>query len=442
MIRQIFRQIWFYRRGSAWLFAELLVIAVVSWFVVNRIWNVQYRVHAFPDGIDYEGVYVLSLEELYPGQYGYDSTFDTDEARMENFFRVGDRLRQMPEIEGQAPILGTPCLAGRNMMTLFIDSSTYINSVLIPRVSGSEDIRLLGYRVLQPENGEFVDGPNTLLISEDLAMTLFPGESPLGKTLNDAVRGDGLPEYCSDYYNRKIVGVIGNVRFSPDGENEPVLIENIGEYEFFDNSYFMEEFSYAFRTVPGVDAGEFAAELGRRFENSQGLGNFRVREVVSYEEMVEDRILSGSIDKLFMWKALRIFLIINVLLAVVSISWLRMVERRGEISVRRAMGGSWWRILSQNVGEMWIETAAAALLACIVVVNIIVIGGLDITGGFTQHMLQVTREQYPEIFDPALHFLVVEGIVLVLLFLVVTVAAAVPVLLALRQPPVEGLRDE
>ena len=192
----------------------------------------------------------------------------------------------------------------------------------------------------------------------------------------------------------------------------------------------------------GVDAGEFAAELGRRFENSQGLGNFRVREVVSYEEMVEDRILSGSIDKLFMWKALRIFLIINVLLAVVSISWLRMVERRGEISVRRAMGGSWWRILSQNVGEMWIETAAAALLACIVVVNIIVIGGLDITGGFTQHMLQVTREQYPEIFNPALHFIVVEGIVLGLLFLVVTVAAAVPVLLALRQPPVEGLRDE
>ena len=442
MIRQIFRQIWFYRRGSAWLFAELLVIAVVSWFVVNRIWNVQYRVHAFPDGIDYEGVYVLSLEELYPGQYGYDSTFDTDEARMENFFRVGDRLRQMPEIEGQAPISGTPCLAGRNMMTLFIDSSTYINSVLIPRVSGSEDIRLLGYRVLQPENGEFVDGPNTLLISEDLAMTLFPGESPLGKTLNDAVRGDGLPEYYSDYYNRKIVGVIGNVRFSPDGENEPVLIENIGEYEFFDNSYFMEEFSYAFRTVPGVDAGEFAAELGRKLESGGGLGNYRVREVVSYREMVEDRILSGSMDRLFLWKALRIFLIINVLLAVVSISWLRMEERRGEISVRRAMGGSGWRILAQNIGEIWVVTAAAALIASVVVINIIVLGKMDIVGETEQFMLPVTRDLYPLLFDPVLHFLAVEGIVLGLLLVVVTVAAAVPVLLALRQSPGEGLRDE
>lgn len=182
--------------------------------------------------------------------------------------------------------------------------------------------------------------------------------------------------------------------------------------------------------------------MGRKLESGGGLGNYRVREVVSYREMVEDRILSGSMDRLFLWKALRIFLIINVLLAVVSISWLRMEERRGEISVRRAMGGSGWRILAQNIGEIWVVTAAAALIASVVVINIIVLGKMDIVGETEQFMLPVTRDLYPLLFDPVLHFLAVEGIVLGLLLVVVTVAAAVPVLLALRQSPVEGLRDE
>jgi len=441
MIRQIFKQIWFYRRGSAWLFAELLVIAVVSWFVVNRIWNVQYRIHAIPDGIDYDGVYVLSLEELYPGQYGYDSTYDTDEARMENFFRVGDMLRQMPQIQSQAPINMTPCLGSKNLMTILVDSVTSVNTAVMRRISGAEDFRLLGFRLLQPESGELVDEPNTFIISEDLAMTLFHGENPLGKTLGDAL-DDSRPGYTSDYDNRKITGVIANVRMSPDAENIPMLIDNTSKLEYFEDIVFREEYKYAFRTVPGVDAEEFAAELGRKLESGGGLGNYRVREVVSYREMVEDRILSGSMDRLFLWKALRIFLIINVLLAVVSISWLRMEERRGEISVRRAMGGSGWRILAQSIGEIWAVTAAAALIACVVVINIIVMGKMNIVGETDQFMLPVTRELYPLLFDPVLHFLAVEGIVLGLLFIMVTVAVAVPVLLALRQLPVEGLRDE
>ena len=287
MIRQIFKQIWFYRRGSAWLFAELLVIAVVSWFVVNRIWNVQYRIHAIPDGIDYDGVYVLSLDELYPGQYGYDSTYDTDEARMENFFRVGDRLRQMPQIQSQAPISMTPCLGGRGVMTIFLDSVTMVNTAVIQRICGAEDFRLLGYRVLLPEDGELVDEPNTILISEDLAMTLFPDVSPVGKTLRDAA--DGYVQEYEYYKNSKITGVIANVRMSPDAENIPMLIENIHRQEYFETIVFNEEYKYAFRTVPGVDVEEFAAELGRKLESGGGLGNYRVREVVSYREMVDSQ---------------------------------------------------------------------------------------------------------------------------------------------------------
>ena len=78
----------------------------------------------------------------------------------------------------------------------------------------------------------------------------------------------------------------------------------------------------------------------------------------------------------------------------------------------------------------------------VVVINIIVLGKMDIVGETEQFMLPVTRDLYPLLFDPVLHFLAVEGIVLGLLLVVVTVAAAVPVLLALRQSPVEGLRDE
>ena len=48
MLRQIFKQLWFYRRSNAWLFIELVVIIAASWFIVNETWTSTYRIGNVP----------------------------------------------------------------------------------------------------------------------------------------------------------------------------------------------------------------------------------------------------------------------------------------------------------------------------------------------------------------------------------------------------------
>ena len=120
-----------------------------------------------------------------------------------------------------------------------------------------------------------------------------------------------------------------------------------------------------------------------------------------------------------------------------------MEERRGEIGVRRAMGGSPRRILMHYMQEIWVTFAAAAVIGILITVNIILIGKINIVAPDNQHgMMPLNAADFPLLFDPTVHFLAVEGIVLGLLLLAVTAAILIPAAGALRRPPVEALRDE
>ena len=80
----------------------------------------------------------------------------------------------------------------------------------------------------------------------------------------------------------------------------------------------------------------------------------------------------------FKWKALWVFLVVNVLIAAASYSWLRLRMRRSEIGVRRAMGSDAGRIVLQQLAEAWMILGAALVLGLIIAANIIVIGKIDI----------------------------------------------------------------
>ena len=79
-LRQIFKQLWFYRRSNSWLFIELVIIIAVSWFLVHQTWTPRYRIDAVPDGMKSEGVYVVSFDLLQAGHRDYDPQADGEEA--------------------------------------------------------------------------------------------------------------------------------------------------------------------------------------------------------------------------------------------------------------------------------------------------------------------------------------------------------------------------
>ncbi|KAA6322991.1 hypothetical protein EZS27_027527 [termite gut metagenome] len=63
MIKQILKQIWNERRSNAWLWAELLLVSVVLWVIVDCGY-VTLRVYLQPHGFNIEHTYQLYFNEL------------------------------------------------------------------------------------------------------------------------------------------------------------------------------------------------------------------------------------------------------------------------------------------------------------------------------------------------------------------------------------------
>lgn len=424
---------WFYRRGNAWLFAELAVIVVASWFLVNEIWTSSYRINRVPDGIDAEDVFCVKLSMLSPGRTGYDAAASSDERLAEDYVRVGDALRAMPEVLAAAPMSSCHPLTGGgvSMMGLTVDSLTYMTPVVFNRSSGSDDFSVFRYEVIWPLDGKIDDAPGSILITEDLAEFLFHGENPVGHTVGEACR-DNMEDW-----NQPIAGVIGNLRISGYQDNVPCVVENTPESEM------RTESMYSLRLKPGTDAGKFLEKAQEEWRRDLVFGNWRVTDVYSMEDGVQSAVRFEALDSQFVWRALWVFMIFNVLLAVASVGWLRMGERMEETGIRRAMGGSGRRILFQYAAEMWLVFAAAAIVGVIVTVNILFLGKISIVNPENNMgMVPLNSADFPLLFNPTAHFLAVEGIVLGLLFLAVTVAIILPVAVALRKSPVDALRTE
>ena len=413
MLRQIFKQLWFYRRSNAWLFIELVVIIAASWFIVNETWTSTYRIGNVPDGYDPEGVYCVYLTDLTSDRNGYDPEAASLEAQRENLRRFGDALRAMPEVLCASPIsTGHPGDGVHSMAMVNIDSVT---------------------TMMFTTDGQMEDTPGSIIITKDMADYLFPGQNPVGRTLSDSEKLTNMN------YTEPIAGVIGSMRGAGYSDDIPYMLQNVADM-VGDNG---GDQMYAFRLKPGVDGDRFLEKASREWRKTLQFGNYRVQDVYSFEDRVDSVVRIEVLDKLFIWKALWLFMIVNVLLAVASTGWLRMEERRGEIGVRRAMGGSPRRILLHYMQEVWVTFAAAAVIGILITVNIILIGKINIVAPDNQHgMMPLNAADFPLLFDPTVHFLAVEGIVLGLLLLAVTAAILIPAAGALRRPPVEALRDE
>ena len=98
MLTHILKMIWTQRRSNGWIFGELLVVACVLWFLVDKMW-VDTRCYNAPLGYDIADTWRLRLANLSPVAPGYvpDSLYESDDAR--DLLTLVSRLRQTPEVE-------------------------------------------------------------------------------------------------------------------------------------------------------------------------------------------------------------------------------------------------------------------------------------------------------------------------------------------------------
>jgi putative ABC transport system permease protein len=194
------------RTRSALIVLEIAVALIVLVAAGLSIQSFR-RLLAVDPGFKSESVFTLQLSLPRP-RYPQDSQVTTFQ------HRLLDRVAALPGVESasltsQLPLVGVNDLSGDIVVEGRPVDPTHPNPVTAWRMVTPDYFKTMGIAVLQGRpftTGDAEKAPGVVVVDEELAKRLWPGESPLGRRLRLTARTPELSQW------RTVVGVVRQVR--------------------------------------------------------------------------------------------------------------------------------------------------------------------------------------------------------------------------------------
>ena len=376
-------------KSGMWLIVETVLVFVLGWFLADPEIMKLYRSMFIPMGWDYENVVVVQVEVLPDYDPDYRPEAMERERMTEDFRRMGEVLSSVSGVEYAAPCRPYfPGIDNHMYGRVFRDSTHFMECSMLYRVTGSDFMEVFGYEWVLPESSPFLteDAVGRVVVSEDLAEFLFPGENPIGRSFESTESG-----------NNVVVGVIPRQKLREiTGVPTPVLIANIAAVNYD--------------------------------ELSTG-GAYWVARVTDGTDL--DSFLS---------------LVLNLVLGAFSFWLLSSRKNQDEYGVRQAMGATPARLRLSAVGRACRSTAIAVGIGIVLVLNVnLVLGRESATVGaeyFGVYPAAETLTPWPVLTSGPLSVLMVTAVVAAAVFLMNILAALVSVWKVSGMRPSEALQEE
>ncbi|MDN3203317.1 ABC transporter permease [Algoriphagus sediminis] len=233
-----------------------------------------------------------------------------------------------------------------------------------------------GFELLQGDPATVLDGPNKVVISEDNAKKYFGEEDPIGKVL---LRGSGKTA-------TEVSGVISNPPSNSHLTYDMIISGDSWEYMKNENWSSNNLYTY-FRTYPEVDMSNVQAGLDGFIEkyfgpeieqylgfsmdelraqgNNVGYGFMPVEDIHLYSELSEEPTTPGSIQYLYIFGAISIFIILIACINFMNLATAKSANRAKEVGVRKTIGASRIPLIGQFLAESMIYSFLSGLVALV-----------------------------------------------------------------------------
>lgn len=416
-MKQLLKQIWNERRVNSWLWAELLIVFVVLWYVID--WGYTNAVTYYePLGFDITDTYAVTVSKKTDKAVDYVNSETASQTGGQDMLDLVDRLRRLPEVEAVALSQNATPYCGSNGGTGWRMDSTVVWPLRRPVTPDF-------FRVFRYQSA---DGKGY----QPLIDAFAKGETVVGgNLLKDTPLAD-MPLLNSTFYNvddstqtYRVGAVTQKVRYNDFWPN------------FGDNLYVSWElredeiakladaswYELSLRVHPGTT--DFPARLMEMSDAQFSIGNLFISKVESFKDIRRHNLSSMmNTIKTRMW--MMGFLLVNIFLGIIGTFWFRTQQRRPEIGLRMALGSSriglWKRLM--NEGLMLLVLAfIPALIICIS------LGKLDIVS------------TSPQAFT-AIRFIIGAIITLLLMALMIILGIWYPARQAMHIEPAEALHEE
>lgn len=291
MLKLIFKNLWARRRRNGWLLAELVLVSIVSWIILDPVIVVTHD-RNIPLGYDADRLCMVSLAGLQPQAPGYDPQAQDSAVMVGNYLQFVRRVQDYPGVELAAPVLGFcyPNSQGSSNNMLYAEGDTIAKSVMM--VEFLPHTRFFETFGFQSGKGRTVEElsdynytRNDIVATDNTLEALFHTNDPSGKRCYNA-------HHEGDATYMPVVGAVETFRMYTEWRPVPVVFWPILS---INHSDIPESARILIRLKKDVSMDHFLHDFRAWMVKELRAGNLFAREVKSYDQLITEREYTGQL---------------------------------------------------------------------------------------------------------------------------------------------------
>ena len=413
MNKKLFTQIKNEWHSNLWIATELLLVSVVMWYVVDYIY-VQYRVYNEPHGFDISHCYLVSMGGLTDKSPDFipNDTLIADEIE-----ELVNRIARRPEVEAVRLSQNSYPYNGSNSGIYVRYDTLQSYGYVVRRLVTPDFLRVFRYEGTRGET------------PEQLAEML---------TKENFLASDNLYERK---YNIKLTSLVGNqfylwgdttktynlaaslkpIRYS---DHDQALFSYCMLYQL-SRSWYDTHLEVCIRVKENQDI-DFINRLKADSEKQLRVGNVFIADIRSFAD-IRRNFEQSSMSELRNYVSGMVFLLLNIFLGLLGTFWFRTQQRRSEIALHKALGGTNGTIFNRLLTEGLLLLVIATVPAIVIDWNL---AHAELNSWMNGTTLETGR------------FIITTVLTFVLITLMIVTGIGIPARKAMKIQPAEALREE
>lgn len=368
MWKIIFQNLWSRRKKNGWIFAELVIVTMILWVLLDVSAVYLYN-KSLPLGYDADRLCQVFLYSYSENDPMFQEEYATAEACNENMERIMRKVRGYEGVENATYIftswqyLGTSGNQTYSFQSGDMAVDSLVNQIDVLRFhAGTNYFETYGMETVEgspsPEELSKLNFAwNDVVITADMARRFFGDEKKaVGKKLF-------FRNWNKDTIWCPVKAVLKDVHYQSYRPTYSLAFRPLTTPELYNYAVVVV------RVKDGVDMGKFLEGFGEFANKELSVGNYYAQRVDSMENLNKanerDFFTVNNIAVI-----LTLFFLINLCLGVVGTFWLQTRSRVEEMGVLRTFGATKWNIRIMLLGEGLVLSTLAVIVGCVLYLQI------------------------------------------------------------------------
>jgi putative ABC transport system permease protein len=361
MWKLILKNLWSRRRRNGWLLAELILVAILSWYIFDPVMVVTYERH-LPLGYDADRLCMVTVGMLPQEAPGYEPQAADSASLMQTYLNLVDRARQHPDVEQATPVLSFvyPGAMGTGTSSFIAEGDSVAHTALfIEFLPHTHFFETYGFQSgkgsMSAAQLSDLDYGDYYIMTEDLLEGMFRTHIYRNQRCWK-VNG-------TDTCYTAVKGTVKSCKYLSDKRPVPIVFMPLQNPDIRSS---LDNMRIVVRLKEGVRMERFLHDFRPWMLRQLRIGNLYARELQSYDEINAAREFSDSTVLYRRSLSIALFFLVNLCLGVIGTFWMQTRTRREEVGVMLSYGATPHRIRLLLLGEGTALTTLATFIGCFI----------------------------------------------------------------------------